>query len=249
MVPLRTRTHQTTRVKSNIRLCRGQVRAHLALACLFLSVQLVGCSSQTHPGGHPGSATATRIQPTVQLAPVGPTSPESTPGGTPAGFYPRGTRTGIPELDRVLDATFDGDVDRLLSLVRLSSYVCTVTPRPISNDVKCPEGVPDATVVQAFPVGSYRVGWALDPPAVRQALSNLVSRPSWVYRIEQVPFDGPGQFIGAVYFIVLGERVDTESLRVYVDAADGALVQIAIQGGPPTAFRREDATPILPPLP
>ncbi len=74
--------------------------------------------------------------------------------------HPAGTRTGVEDVDVVLDAIEAGDVDALVSMAAYEMVPCDNHPGPgIILPPRCPPGVPDGTPVQALKVASSTWRW------------------------------------------------------------------------------------------
>jgi len=63
-------------------------------------------------------------------------------------------RTGVIEVDRVIDALFGDDQAALDALVRAQSAVCHEEVLGLGDMEVCPEGTDGGTLVEFFPVGS-----------------------------------------------------------------------------------------------
>jgi hypothetical protein len=75
---------------------------------------------------------------------------------------PAASRTGIPYVDKVIDAGLSGDPQVLNSLIHLSLLPCTIR-EGLGGPPKCLPGEPDGTVVEAFPVLSSEGGHVRKP--------------------------------------------------------------------------------------
>jgi hypothetical protein len=60
-------------------------------------------------------------------------------------------RTGIPAVDRVIDAVEAGDAEALRGLIRFAAFPCTTTEGP-GGAPKCLESEPEGTPVEALPI-------------------------------------------------------------------------------------------------
>lgn len=69
----------------------------------------------------------------------------------PEGDYPLDTRTGIPDVDRVLAAVASGDPEQLRSVVVFTSAPCT-NAEGLGGPPKCREGEEEGTVVNVLPM-------------------------------------------------------------------------------------------------
>jgi hypothetical protein len=63
------------------------------------------------------------------------------------------TRTGIEELDRVIDSIMSQDIGYRLELVRYTNSACT-TSEGLGGPPKCESGEAEGIIVEAFPVSS-----------------------------------------------------------------------------------------------
>jgi len=80
-----------------------------------------------------------------------PKARDDTPASQPRlaeTYYPLSTRTGIEEIDRILEAS--GDVQKLRSLVQFTSTKCTKR-EGLGGPPKCLPGEGDGTPVDVFP--------------------------------------------------------------------------------------------------
>lgn len=87
-------------------------------------------------------ATPTSTRPIVR-ATVTPTPPSPS--------HPAGTRTGIPIVDAVLDATESGDTSAIAALISYTYLTCGGSG---IGSFACPNGLPEGSLVEAFVTGS-----------------------------------------------------------------------------------------------
>jgi len=101
----------------------------------------------------PGVSIAT-VTPTAYRASSTPTPFEDAPTLTPwlDIEYPPDTRTGIPEIDIIIDAIMDGLIEERIALVHLSEFPCTITLEALGGPPKCLDGEPEGKQVEVFPV-------------------------------------------------------------------------------------------------
>ena len=90
-----------------------------------------------------------------------PAMEQATPSPEPAAaeaYHPLSTRTGIEEVDRVLEAVASGDRQALLSVVQFTEAECTHA-QGLGGPPKCREGEEEGTSMEVFPFlggeGSY----------------------------------------------------------------------------------------------
>jgi len=67
--------------------------------------------------------------------------------------YPPDMRTGIKEIDHVIDAIMDKDIEARLDLVQFTTTACTTTDG-LGGPPNCEPGEADGTIVDAFPVSN-----------------------------------------------------------------------------------------------
>jgi hypothetical protein len=170
----------------------------------------------------------------------------ATPSASGEVSYPLTTRTGIENIDRVLEAS--GDVDQLRSLIEYTSAHCT-TRDGLGGPPKCLEGEREGTPVEVLPFlgseGSFlrrdQIGnWAGFEPAGILA----------IYKVSAGAFSDENYPAGS-YAILFAEGQDqpATSLRV----SEGRIVRVdTIFDTSPQALenllRRESAGLLLAPL-
>lgn len=190
------------------------------------------------------------VVPTLTPAPRPTPPPPPDPAVTPPGFYPRGTLSGVPVVDRVLEAVAVSDGEALGALVQTQARICTNNPRALTDDVRCPAGVPDATVVEVFPSGSCNLGWIYGADEAQAAVASAAERPFWVYSVDgfaDAAFFDPG---GETFLIVLGQgRSSGTIMRLWVDSQSGAILMVGGACGLIESLRGGATSTILPPLP
>jgi len=77
---------------------------------------------------------------------IAPTPQPTTAGG----FHPLTTRTGIEEIDNILDVVANGDIERLRSLIQFTNTKCTQL-EGLGGPPKCRAGEAEGTPVEVFP--------------------------------------------------------------------------------------------------
>jgi hypothetical protein len=78
-------------------------------------------------------------------------APQPTPSEPPEGFHPLTTRTGIEDLDKIVDVVASGDVQMLRSLIQFTNTKCT-TAEGLGGPPKCREGAVEGTPVEVLPI-------------------------------------------------------------------------------------------------
>ena len=110
-------------------------------------------------------------------------------------------RTGVPKLDRVLDALFAGDAGKLRALLELTPSPCVVNPQGIHNPPACPQGVASGTMLPVFRALAGEAVWDVDG-----LLPGWLGRRHEVYAIYRDPPEAVDGWIPtAEYAIVLSD--------------------------------------------
>lgn len=160
------------------------------------------------------------------------------------GFYPQGTRTGIPAVDKFTEALWADGTEALLDQYQTVELPCR--QQPGSGAPVCPEGVPAGTPVKVYPYAWCDLTFLTD----RQELTSHVGPELAqnknlfaVYRPEHVP--GLAQ-LSPAYAIVLGAGLGRSAPTVYLDQ-DGSVLLVRTGCGTPDLAVPVDAEIILAP--
>ncbi|MCH7699354.1 MAG: hypothetical protein IH865_10505 [Chloroflexi bacterium] len=186
------------------------LRVTLVAVCLIAVVVLVACG-----GGGDGP------NPTPE--------PTSTPAHTQA---PDKTRTGIPEIDTVLDTVFSGDEEAVGALIGYTPTACAINPQGIGSPPQCLEGDPDGTLSDFFAIG-YCHGTLVRPENMGSTISMLSEPGARLRAVSAVEEVWPSGDHVVVYDHILGtNRVPHNALVLIL--RDGAIVGIlsGCQGTP-----------------
>ncbi len=211
---------------------RGVRQLFVTLVILALSLGIAACGDDDDKATPIPSASPTPTQPasstpTRRDGDIGPDDPA----------HPASTRAGVAAVDAVIDAVLSQDFAKLRpQLVALKLKCATQPAGGIPQPPKCPAGVSDGTVVDAFPVGGPEGSYLLLSEADRAFTALLGSRPRLfaVYRVAQTSSDAiwPGGKYGVVF-------VGTGQVRgVDVRVSDDGVVNVNYGGGPtnPSTF-------------
>lgn len=74
-------------------------------------------------------------------------------------------RTGLADVDAIVDAVLSGDAEELASRLALQQRACTWSRGSSGDPPQCPEGSVEGTAVTVFPVASGEFGWSPEPRA------------------------------------------------------------------------------------
>ncbi len=203
----------------------------LAVAALVL---LAACRGEVAPGPpSPTPSPSPSVVATVSPDPthVATSVPSPTPTATPAltiseatnAVYPPGTRTGLPLVDAVIDAVIEGDAAALAATAEFTPYPCGA--RQGYDNVPCPGGVADGTLVDATWSGGCDAGFAGAEDL--EASLQYVRRGLRLFGVYEAGDDYP--FLpGAAYIVVLA---GTPSER-WIIGAGGWLGRATMGCGP-----------------
>ena len=98
--------------------------------------------------------------------------------------YPPYMRTGIKEIDQVIDVMMDKDIDARLDLVHFTTTPCTTTTDGLGGPPKCELGEVDGTIVDAFPVSSGE-GYYVRPENIQRIFGFTVRGLIAVYVVPE----------------------------------------------------------------
>ena len=97
-------------------------------------------------------------------------------------------RTGVAELDAVIDAVESQDVDALRALLVFQTLACTTEFGP-GGPPKCAEDEAEGTEVEVFAYSSCEPGWLRDDEALTAALDDAVVNLPAIYAAFAPPAD------------------------------------------------------------
>lgn len=163
---------------------------------------------------------------------------------SPAGFYPEDVRTGLPAVDRVIEALAQNDGDRLYGLIKMSRVACTTRPSG-TGELPCPPGTPDGTRLAVFPTGSCEPNFVPEGDLLRGLFHDWAAQATAVYAVYRDKPAQPGD-AAAGYAIVVAEPKEPFRARAMVLDAKGAIVQVYSCAGP-TNMLPSGADFVLPP--
>lgn len=170
-----------------------------------------------------------------------------TPLSTPEGLYPLDTRTGILEIDVVLEAVAKEDIGLLKSLVDLTEVPCT-TQTGIPSRPPCPEGVGEGTPITAFPNWGCGPSYHFSLEAAQQFFDNIAYRfPLYVYAVYRSPRSIEG-VRSIAYEIMLAESLEDGSANTIFLDVEGRIIRADSGCNIPSTMIPEGADFILPPL-
>jgi hypothetical protein len=189
------------------------VKKWLGLAALlggitFASAACGGDDAPAATATFPATATApptstTAPEPTATARPTAtPPPPTATPPVSVPG-YPADKRTGVPAIDKVVEAILSGDPAKAGPLLVFTPVACVAKQDGIGAPPLCPAGVAEGTIVDAFAVGSCEGGFTVrgDEAGLIQNLAGPGHRLYAAWEVElrdgtpgyAVLFGAPGQ--------------------------------------------------------
>lgn len=116
------------------------------------------------------------------------TAPVAGPTATTAATGEPTSRTGIAELDQVIDTLRSHDREALRQLIRFTKFACTATPPEPGSPPGCAQGEQHGDLVDIFPLSRCE-GEPLRPGFIDVALDILAQ--SSLYAVYRAPPDHP----------------------------------------------------------
>lgn len=140
--------------------------------------------------------------------------------GAPAGLYDSATRTGVPEVDRVIDVVMKRGGQGFEDLVAFTEATCT-THHTSPGDVPCYPGEADGTKVNVFGIGACSPNSVRSTKDAADYVKAVVSSPLFLHSVWKA--DQPGW---PTYGIVLTPALhDYAAPRLYLNA-EGKIIQV-----------------------
>jgi hypothetical protein len=161
--------------------------------------------------------------------------------------YPPGTRSGIEEIDKVINAIQDEDIDARLELVRLITTACTTTDG-LGGPPKCQPDERDSTLIDAFPV-SYGEGTHIRQEDIKDVFGFTVRGLFAVYRVPGDAYE-TDYWPAGEYGIVFTSEEGGYPHVITVLVEDGQIVRLDLTPGWPPfdlVWEKSDEF-ILPPI-
>jgi hypothetical protein len=161
----------------------------------------------------------------------------------PAGLYPPETRTGIVQIDRVLDVVTKRDTDALAGQTIMTPVPCA-QPGGMTGKPPCGDK-PDGTPIEVFPADRCEPLNLYSREQVQTIFRSLFSRSLFVYAIyEPVLSVGDRQ---AAYAITLATSLDDAQAKTIFLDRNGVIIEVWQGCGAPGATTPKDAHFILQP--
>jgi len=189
------------------------------------------------------------ITPTAYVLDNQKPDPTSTPLATPAIDieYPSITRTGIDEIDKVIDTILSADVEARIALVHFTTSACT-TADGLGGPPKCEVSEPDGTLIEAFPVLSSE-GSHVRPAQIEEVMDFAVGGLLAVYQVPDDAFQSDSWPAGE-YGLVFSSDDGSYPHMLILLVENGQIVRLdSVMGRSPFDLIRERSDKfILPPL-
>jgi hypothetical protein len=144
--------------------------------------------------------------------------------------YPPDTRTGDPEIDRVIEAIMQPDIDARVELVRYIHFPCT-TGDGLGGPPKCQDDEADGTIVTAFPV-MYSEGVHVRPDQIRDVLTFSVRGLLAVYIVPEDTWRSEDWPIGETAVVFTSEDGGYSHI-ITLHITDGEIVRLEFNSGWP----------------
>jgi hypothetical protein len=144
--------------------------------------------------------------------------------------YPPDTRTGIPEIDGVIDTIMQQDIDARVELVRYIQYPCT-TGDGLGGPPKCQDDEADGTTVTAFPV-LYSEGVHVRPDQILDVLNFSVRGLLAVYTVPESTWRSDDWPVGETAIVFTSEDGGYPHV-ITLHISDGEIVRLEFNAGWP----------------
>ena len=139
-------------------------------------------------------------------------------------YNPEEPRTGIPEIDNVLDTVFTGDDAAVRALIQYTPTACATNPQGLGSPPQCREGESDGSLSDFFAIG-YCHGTLVRPGNMGGTISMLSSPGAKLRAVSAVEEVWPSGDHVVVYDHILGtNRVPHNALALVL--REGAIVGI-----------------------
>jgi hypothetical protein len=144
--------------------------------------------------------------------------------------YPPGTRTGIAEIDLVIDAVMFQDANARIDLIRYTTSACT-TADGFGGPPKCEPGEIKDTPVDAFPVLNSE-GFQVRPDEIREVFDFTVRGLLAVYRVPEDAYE-TDYWPAGEYGLVFTSEDDQYPHVIVILVEDGHIVRLEFNVGWP----------------
>ena len=192
-----------------------KMKVHSQMICLWLVVLVI---SSCAPAATPAEESAT-------------TEPETT--STTEKYHSLDTRTGIAEIDTVLEAVASNDPQKLRDAIHYSTLACK-TVNALGGPPPCQEGEAEGTLVEALPIlGSE--GGHLRKEDIQDSFVLDVTGLYAVYRVSEQVFSDANYPKGDYGVILIGTD---NSSNVVLQIKEGGILRIDfVMNDSPDALR------------
>jgi hypothetical protein len=151
-----------------------------------------------------------------------------------------GGRTGVPEVDAVVQAVLSGDQQALRGFVRYTPVACSTEPEIGSEP--CRPGEPDGTLVDALPAAQCE-GYYIRADGIDQALTHLLEGEPKLYGVYQVsPGTWPSGDHTAIFSTEGPEQVF--GLELVIDDGEIVLINFGCGQSPEQLGQSPGLTPV-----
>lgn len=195
-----------------------------ALAALESACNILGDAKRTlgNPRETPDWKLKAKEAQTALSGPVPTPAPaETTKPSPPFEFYPADTRTGIKEVDRIIEAVAKKESETLASLMKFTDVQCTTQTTGMPGEPPCPDGTPDRTPVSVFGSGSCNVVFVTSPTHWRNHYEKWVES-QWQL-VAAYNADAKRSMFRSAYAVAFADSTG-KLWTIYVDS-NGSIVQ------------------------
>ncbi len=201
-----------------------------AILVVILVTILSACDAKPSKSVIDGNQEATKTPYQQELSikiPFRETDPSNILDPTPTPWidieYPPDTRTGIEEIDLVIDAIMSQDIDAKIELVHFFTSACT-TMDGLGGPPKCEPNEQDGTIVEAFPV-AYSEGVQIRPEQIRAVFDFTIRGLFAIYRVPDDAYEKEYWPVGE-YALVFTSEDGGHSHTITIHVINGKIVRL-----------------------
>lgn len=192
--------------------------AHTSLLLAF-TLMLTACGRPVYQPGVPATEPPTAVADTE---------------------LPSQTRTGIGELDEVIDIVLNRDTAALRSRIQFTQTACT-SADGLGGPPKCSEGEAEGTNVEVLPFLGPE-GHFIRKEQIETWGGLEVTRLVAVYRVSQTAYSDANYSAGEYAIVFVGRE---PHITVTLQIREGLIVRIDYSYGSPPAIREDDVEQFL----
>lgn len=216
-----TTVRRSSRMFTNVRL----QRTFLLLGAFAVSLLvLVAAACEDDDDDRPADTPTATASEAMTATPTATATPEPNEGEAPEGLYGRGKRTGVREIDVILEAWEEGNTGTLAGLARLQQLECVTDVQGSGSPPECPPGVAAGTVVDVMAAADCEGYWVYEDRLVELFQSFVDGFDGMPYYLYAAWYDGGNESLPPGYRLQFARSVvdnDIFSPQIVLDDSGG----------------------------